>query len=171
MTVVVPRPQFIYGVGHCSYVPETGPVCNCAEDRESVNDRRCATTGAGVLTVLFLWRCRYCSSSMVVDIPVVWHRGSMVKLRENCRRPQVMSSISLSDCCIHSQLCTNNTQHTTHHTQHTTQQHKFPLESSPICCVTFCETSCGRPIVLHTPLEPRGGEESDHSLLTSGMHG
>ena len=67
MTVVVPRPQFIYGVGHCSYVPETSPVCNCAEEREDsfvqfsselVNARRCATTGAGVLTVLFLWRCR-----------------------------------------------------------------------------------------------------------------
>ena len=102
-----------------------------------VDARRCATTGARVSTVLFLWRCRYCRSSTVVDIPVVavqtalgggaadavyrlwsmslvWHRGSMGKLCENCRRPQmpflasfggerikqVTSSISLSDCCI-----------------------------------------------------------------------
>ena len=84
MTVVVPRPQFIDRVGQCSYVPETGPVCNFAEEREDsfvefsselVNARRCTTTtGAGVLTVLFLWRCRYCSSSTVVDIPVVAQR-------------------------------------------------------------------------------------------------
>ena len=31
MTVVVPRPQF--RAGHCSYVTETGTVCNCAEVR------------------------------------------------------------------------------------------------------------------------------------------
>ena len=62
MTVVVPRPQVINGVGHCSYVSETGLVCNCAEEREDpfvqlsselVNARRCATTGAAVLTVQF----------------------------------------------------------------------------------------------------------------------
>ena len=76
MTVVVPRPQFIDGVGHCNCVPDTGTVCNCADEREDssvqffgelVNARRCATTGAGVLTVL-------CRSSMVVDIPVVAQR-------------------------------------------------------------------------------------------------
>ena len=51
------------------------------------------------------------------------------------------------------------------------QQLKFPIESSPFCCVTFCETSCGRPIVLHTPRAPRGGEQSDASVYTCGMHG
>ena len=79
-TVVVPRFKFIDGVGHCSCVPETGTVCNCADEREDssvqffgvlLNARRCATTGVGVLTVLFLWRCRYCRSSTVVDIHVV----------------------------------------------------------------------------------------------------
>ena len=83
MTVVVPRPQFIDRVGHCSHVTERGTVCNCAEEREEiplqffgelVNARRCATTGAGVLTVLFLWRCRRRSVSTVVDIPVVASR-------------------------------------------------------------------------------------------------
>ena len=92
MTVVVPRPQFIDGVGHCSCVPETGTVCNCADEREDssvqffgelVNARRCATTGAGVLTVLFLWRCRRCSLSVVVDVPGVAQRqygGTLRKL-------------------------------------------------------------------------------------------
>ena len=83
MTVVVPCPQLIDRVGHCSYVTETGTVCNCAEEREDssvqffgelVTARRCATTGAGVLTVLFLCRCRRCSLSLVVDIPVVAQR-------------------------------------------------------------------------------------------------
>ena len=89
MTVVVPHPQFIDGVGHCSCVPETCTVCNCADEREDssvqffgelVNARRCATTGARVLTVLFLWRCRYCSSSTVVDIPVVVVQTALVEV-------------------------------------------------------------------------------------------
>ena len=63
MTVVVLRLQFIDRVGHCSYVTETGTVCYCAENRQDSmgavlrrvgNARLCATTGAGVLTVLFL---------------------------------------------------------------------------------------------------------------------
>ena len=44
------------------------------------------------------------------------------------------------------------------------QQYKFPLESSPFCCVTFCEISCGRPI-LHTPRMPPGGAESGRAYL------
>ena len=63
MTVVVPRPQFIGRVGYCCFVAETGTLYNCAEGEDSsvqffgefVNARRCATTGAGVPTVLFLW--------------------------------------------------------------------------------------------------------------------
>ena len=86
---VVPRPQFIDRVGHCSYVTETSTVCNCAEEREDsslqffgemVNARRCATAGAGVLTVLFLWRCRSCRSSTVVDIPVVVVQTAFVEV-------------------------------------------------------------------------------------------
>ena len=89
MTVVVPRPQFIDGVGHCSCVPENGTVCNCADEREDssvqffcelVNARRCATTGAGFLTVLFLWMCRYCRSSTVVDIPIVVVQTALVEV-------------------------------------------------------------------------------------------
>ena len=34
MTVVVPHRQFIDRVGYCSYVTETGTVCNCAEKRQ-----------------------------------------------------------------------------------------------------------------------------------------
>ena len=83
MTVVVPRPQFINSVGHCSHVPETGTVCNCAEDREDssvqffgkvvqspllCNDR-CRVKDSAVP-----WRCRYCSFSTVVEIPVAAQR-------------------------------------------------------------------------------------------------
>ena len=74
MTVVVPRPQFIYGVGHCSYVPETGIPLLLTVQKTSLarllSSRCCATTGAWVDSAVS-WRCRCCSLSTVVDIPVV----------------------------------------------------------------------------------------------------
>ena len=79
-------------------------MCICAEELEDsfvqfsselVNARRCATTGSGFLTghpccggpdstcggaadAVYRWS----------SISLLWHRGSMGKLRENCRRPQ-----------------------------------------------------------------------------------
>ena len=75
MTAVVPRLQFIDRAGHCSRYGVLLCRRPCgflsAVLSRLGNARRCATTGAGVLTMLFLWRCRCCSSSTVVGIPVV----------------------------------------------------------------------------------------------------
>ena len=56
-TVVVPRPQFIYGVGQCSYVPgipllltvqKTVEIPVCSSLAKLLSSRCCATTGAGL---------------------------------------------------------------------------------------------------------------------------
>ena len=116
MTVVVPRPQFIDRVGHCSYVTETG-VRLCTRTCRFL---RAVLWRVGECPSLCNDRCRGSVSAVLVEVPLLqfidsrrvavqtalgggaadavyrwssisllWHRGSVGKLRENCRRPQV----------------------------------------------------------------------------------
>ena len=82
MTVVVPRPQFIHGVGHCSYVPETGipllltvqktvKIPLCGSLAKLLRSRCCATTGAGLDSCLVEVPVL---QSTVVEIPIVAQR-------------------------------------------------------------------------------------------------
>ena len=81
MTVVVPRLQFIDRVGHCSYDTVTGILSRklCRRPLRffcAVLCQGCCVPVAVQRQVPGLdsavpWRCRYCSSSTVVDIPVV----------------------------------------------------------------------------------------------------
>ena len=69
MTVVVPRPQFIDRVGHCSYVTETGALCNCAEERE---DSSVQFFGEVVGSPLLCnERCWGSDSAVLVEVPQV----------------------------------------------------------------------------------------------------
>ena len=68
MTVVVPRLQFIDRVGHCSCVPETGTLCNCAEEREG-SFVQFFSRRVSELPLLCSDRCLGSDSAVPVEVP------------------------------------------------------------------------------------------------------